>query len=114
MGVGLGEPGSGAGVGSGIWAGGALVCVGAAIGVWIALGVTDGSAVMMTAETTGVGAVSACRQAVKITADPTKAKIKNVSDRITILSSHFGAQSMAFSTQSPSSWRLRVISRLAS
>ena len=114
MGVGFVETGSGARVGSGICAGGALVCVGAAIGVWIALGVTDGSAVMITAETTGVGAVSACRQAVKNAADPAKTKIKNVSDRITILLSHYGAQSMAFSTQSPSSWRLRVISRLAS
>ena len=104
MGVGFVETGSGARVGSGIWAGGALVCVGAAIGVWIALGVTDGSAVMITAETTGVGAVSACRQAVKITADPTKAKIKNVSDRITILSSHCGAQSMAFRTQIEMPW----------
>ena len=114
MGVGFLETGSGARVGSGIWAGGALVCVGATIGVWIALGVTDGSAVMITAETTGVGAVSACRQAVKNAADPAKTKIKNIRNRITILLSHYGAQSMAFSTQSPSSWRLRVISRLAS
>ena len=71
---------------------------------------TDGSAVLITSETTGVGAVSARRQAVKITADPAKTKIKNVSDRITILSSHYGAQSMAFGTQigmpwGPTGWR---------